>query len=228
MRRKMLYWAAAAAALTLCAWALSALAAETAPSEKGEAAATAEAKVYDPANTKVAILPFVNAVGKDTEEHRKACQTATKQLVNLFASRRFQVVDESVVAEAIKKLGADLSDSEERTKEAFQRIAEEAGANLVVCGVLMNFKSSTESGFLASRKVGHARIELKVYDSQDKVYRVRVVQDGTSKGSPLFPEFVRGGGLREAALQDAIDKALKDFVKAYPVTKKKEGGSSSG
>jgi TolB-like protein len=226
MRRKTLYWVVALATLTLCAWALSALAAETAPPEKGEAAVTGEGKVYVPADTKVALLPFINAVGKDSEEHRKACQMATKQLANLFASHRFQVVDESAVAEALKKLEIDLSDSEDRSKENFQRVAEELGANLVVCGAMVNFKSSTESGFLASRKVGHARIELKVYDSQDKVYRVRVVQGGTSKGSFLFPEFVRGGGLREAALQDAIEKALKEFLKPYPAVKGKEKPSS--
>jgi len=227
MRSKMSYWVAAAAVLILCAWALSAFAAEAAPSEKGEAAVAAEGKVYDPANTKVAVLPFVNAVGKDTEEHRKACQTATKQLRDLFASRQFQVVDEAAATEALKKLEIELSDSEERTKENFQRVAEELGANLVVCGTMMNFKSSTElSPFLGARKVGHARIELKVYDSQDKAYRVRMVQEGTSKGSPIFPAFERGGGMRQAALQDAIGKALKGLLKPYPEVKQKAKPSS--
>jgi hypothetical protein len=228
----MLYWVAAAAVLILCAWALSAFAAEAAPSEKGEAAVAAEAKVYDPANTKVAVLPFVNALGKDSPEHKAACERAVGQLRKAFDSRAFQVLSDQVVADAVKKLGLDLSDSEGRSKETFQKVGDEVGANLVVCGILMNYKSYMGGGFFR-RKHGAAKIELKVYDANDKVYAVRTVQQGTSRGDAamaviISPALEKSRGLREAALDSAIENALKDFVKPYPVTKKKEGGSSSG
>jgi TolB-like protein len=205
--------AAVAAALALCACALSAFAAQ------GEGTASAaQGPAYDPAKTKVAITPFVNGLGREGPEEKRSCEQAGERLRTMFADRSFQVLDDKAVVDALKKLNIDLGDSEERTKETFQKIGEGVGADLVVCGVLNDYGART-----GRRRAGEAKIELKVYDSHEKAYRLRATQAGSKPQTRGFMgSFEKSGDLRWEALQDAVDKALKDFLKPYPVTKKGE------
>jgi TolB-like protein len=218
----MVCLAAVAAALALCACALSAFAAQ------GDGTASAaQGPAYDPAKTKVAIVPFVNSLGREGPEEKRSCEQAGERLRTMFADRSFQVLEDKPVADAVKKLGVDLVDSEDRTKETFKGIGEELGADLVVCGVLLEYRAETKSNVFSSRKYGQAKIELKVYDSHDKAYRVRATQARDTRGSWLLPYLASASDLRWGALQDAIDKALKDFLKPYPITKKSEKGEKS-
>ena len=224
MGKKAMGWAVVAAVLVLCGGALCSWAQEPQPTTESQAAeSVGQEKVYDPANTKVVVLPFVNGLGKEGPEEKAACQMGTQQLRAAFADRSFVALEEAAVSEALAKLGIELSDSEERTKESFQKIAEELKADLVVCGVLQGYKTYMQRQWLASRKRGEAKIEMKVYDARDQAYRVKAVQVGTAKGSPLEGGLARSRGLREDALTDAVSKSIDAFLKPYPVKKTKQG-----
>jgi TolB-like protein len=194
------------------------LLAEQAPAAtQSEGASTAsQQKPYDPPNTKVALIPFANGAGGSVDQ-ADACQGGTQRIREAFASRGFQVLDDKAVAEAVKKAHVDFADPEDRKKEKFQEVGEALEADLVVSGLLLYFKTDRTRPFV--------RIELKVYDTRDKVYRVRAVQAGTTKVRGLF---ANAQDFRRRALGNAIDEALKDFLKPYPVTKKQEQAASSG
>jgi len=263
MGAKMSYWVVAAAVLIVCAWALAALAEEAAPSEKGETAVaaeqaaptekaettpTVEAKVYDPANTKVAILPFAHTLGRKADPaprftHR-ACDRATNKLRGAFGKRGFRVLDQQAVTRALKKLGVQLSRPEQRSLVTYQNLAEEVGADLVVCGALLAYQEDPSWG----RKGGLARIELSVFDANAKRYGLYATQEGAAgrarTQSPHDPGLVghvsgtlrddaadnladalggvlmKGSTLPEMAVEDGIVKAITDFLKPYPEKKK--------
>jgi hypothetical protein len=121
------------------------------------------------------------------------------------------VLDDKAVAEAIKKAHVDFADPEDRKKKKFQEVGEALGADVVVSGLLLYFKTDGITVF--------TRIELKVYDTREKVYRVSAVQARTKK---FLGTFASAQNLRMRVLGNAIDEALKDFLKPYPVTKKGE------
>jgi TolB-like protein len=224
MRRDLLH-RVVAAALALCACALAGFAAENpAPGQEGGTGSAAAVPAYDPGKTKVAVMPFVNALGREGPEEKRSCEQAAERLRTMFASRSFQVVEEKAVAEALKKLGIDLGDSEERNKETFQKIGEGLGADLVVCGVLLDYGAREGR----SKRAGEAKIDLRAYDTHEKAYRVRATQAGTKPQKRSFMgSFTKSGALRWGALEDAIEKALNEFLKPYPVTKKGEPAASS-
>lgn len=214
MSNTVLRFVAIGAALVLCACLVWWIAGGAALAAEGESApAAAEAKLYDPPNTKVAVLPLVNETGVVQEEQTTVCENATTQLRDAFAERGFQALDLKAVAGAPGKLGLNIADSEDRKKENFQKIADALGADLLVCGVLMVYKQYDPGRATAT-------IELKVYDARDRLYRVRGVQAGGGRTHSIIP-FGRSRGIREQAMRNTIDKALKDFLKPYPVVKAK-------
>jgi len=214
---KTVLFSAAVAIVIMCGFAGGLLAEQAPAATQSEGASTAsQQKPYDPPNTKVALIPFANGAGGGVDQ-ADACQGGTERIRETFAKRGFQVLDDKAVAEAVKNARLDFADPEERKKENFQRIGEALGADLVVSGLLLYFKTDAGRSFV--------RIELKVYDTHDKVYRVRIVQAGTTKVRGMFPN---AQDFRRRALGNAIDEALKDFLKPYPVTKKQEHPASSG
>jgi len=213
--------AAIGAALVLCVCLVCWPGGGAALAAEGESApAVAEAKVYDPPNTKVAVLPFVNETGVVQEEQTTVCENATTQLRDAFADRGFQALDLKAVAGAPGKLGLNITDSEDRKKENFQKIADALGADLLVCGVLMVYKRYDPGRAIA-------RIELKVWDARDRLYRVRGVQAGEGRTRSILASG-RSRGIREQAMRNTIDKALKDFLKPYPVVKAKTEAPQPG
>lgn len=208
--------------LVLCGWGLCSWAKEPQAGSEPQTAAAAQVKAYAPENTRVAVLPFVNALGKEGAEEKASCEMAAQRVRAAFADRGFLALEEAAVSAALAKLGIELSDSEERTKETFQKIAGELGADLVACGVLQGYKTYMQRQWAGMRKRGEAKIEMKIYDAADQEYRVKAVQVGVAKGSVLAGGLERSRGLREDALADAVNKSMKDFLKPYPVRKAKE------
>jgi TolB-like protein len=181
---------------------------------------------YNPGTTKVAVLAFVNGIGREGPEEKGACEASTERVRTAFGRRSFQVLDAKPVVEAVKSLKVDLADSEQRTKKTFQKIAEHLGARLVVCGVVLDYSAYMKEVFLR-RRHGEAKVELKVYDAETGSYPLRVVHRGETRGSWSLPDAVSASGLQRAALEQAIDKALRDFLKPYPVVKKPEPAAGS-
>jgi hypothetical protein len=241
----MSYWVVAAAVLIVCAWAVAALAEEAAPSEKGETAVaaeqaaptekaettpTVEAKVYDPATTKVAILPFVNATEEKWRDRQRACDRGTNKLRGAFGKRGFQVLGDKLVRGALSKLAVDLSRAEQRSLVTYEKVAGEVGADLVVCGALLRFEEESTWG-IGGRKSGHATIEVSMFDAKASRYRLYTVLQGESQGAgsrsavddnidAISRLLVKGTTFCEMAVEDGIVKAIKDFLKPYPEKKK--------
>lgn len=214
---KRLVFSMALAALAVCALGRGLLAAEPPPAPQSEGtAAASQQKLYDPANTKVAVIPFANAAGGGPGQ-KDPCEGATQFIRHELAARGFQVLDEKDVVLALKKTRIDFADQEDRKKDKFHRVGEELGADLVVSGVLLYYKAH-------GAEYAYARIELKAYDVRDRAYCLRGLQAGNVKRHSYF----WAGSARGVALVHTIDKLLRDFLKPYPVTKKQEPAPSSG
>ena len=176
----------------------------------------APVKQFDPAVTKVAVIPFVNELGKQDKEQKEACQHATEFAASLFAKRGFQVADPKAVIEAVEKLKLDFKDAEERNRENFQKLADELQAGLVVFGVVSEFSTYTHMTFLDSCKVGKAKAEVRVYDPTAKSYCVSLVQLSEKQGPRIGWGLANSLALRRHALEIAIDTILKGVLKPYP------------
>lgn len=73
--------------------------------------------IFAPGNTKVAILPAVDGTGmKDEKASARQCKSINSELVKLFQVRGFKFIPRSDIEAAIKNLGIDFSDEEQRKR----------------------------------------------------------------------------------------------------------------
>ncbi len=171
-------------------------------------AAQVSGGLLTPSSTRVAILPVVNESGEKREKTAlEQCQYVTDALQRQFRDRGFQIVEPQVVAAAMTKLEADMSDEEQRKRARMIEIGREAGADLVVFVVIMD-KGKDIQGMVASIKVW--LLDAKT----NQPYLSAKVFEGLSRAQTAFnmPKMKR-------ALPLAVDRALKDFMKPYKIVK---------
>jgi hypothetical protein len=188
----------------------------------------AESPTYKPPETTVVILPIINQAEGTEESKKEQSQEAADFLRFQFVGRKFQVMEDSKVQQAVKDLRLDLNDSENRTKANYAKIAEALGARLVVATVIIEIHSDYKITVLGSRKVGRAKVEVKVFDAQTQEYVCVQVANGSQKGQVLFPYLSNAKELRYGALDKAIESGLKDFLKPYPLPQEKGESGAKG
>ena len=142
---------------------------------------------YVPEQTRVAILPVVDATGDNTAD-AAALNSARVSLGRQIVGRGFKVVPAPMVTAALGSL--KLTDQTPRTPEALSKIGDATHARLVVFVVV------TQAGT-------HAAVKAWVLDTKTHAYAV----DG-KVGSGT------GADAAEAA-RNAVEAALTTFLKPY-------------
>jgi hypothetical protein len=175
--------------------------------------------VFNPAKTSVVVLPVVNQTGKRGEEMDNAVLAGVEIITEALSARGFQIVAPDKVTDCLAKRKIDLADEESTGKAPLTGIGKAVGADLLVACSLQDLDSRMNEGFFA-RKVGRAKVRLKVLDVSAETYLLNDVFEGKKRGSAVAPVLSKSKGLRSAALDDAIQKGLADFLKPYkPVPK---------
>lgn len=144
---------------------------------------------YVPEQTRVAILPVVNATG-DAAANDDAVTNARVSLGRQIVGRGFKGVPTPAVTAALNSLKLTLTDQTPRTPEALTKIGDATQARLVVFVVV------TQAG-------RHATVKAWVLDTKTHTF----VLDGK----------VGVGEGKDAAdsARDAVEAAMAEFLKPY-------------
>jgi len=173
-----------------------------------------------PAETRTALLPAINLTGEDMEETLNDVEMADHVLAALFLERGFQVVEDTAVLAAMAEAAMPVHDRAERTPEKLSAVARATNARLVVSLLLSDKRSSLRTRpFGLHEKEGRAAASAIVWDEVAKAVVCDKVGAGvTDSGADFFAGAVKYSGLREKALQLAVQNALSEFLAPYPVT----------
>ena len=203
--------------IIMAASMLMAATASARPADAGEVTST-----YVPNGTRVAVLPFINLTGENTEELLDDVEMADHAAAALFMGRGFQVVDDTGVLEAMAKAGMPVHDRAERTPEQLSAVARRTNARLVVTGLLTDKRSTLARRgfglFTTYKKEGRAAAHVWVWDETAKAFVAEKSATGvTDSGGTFFVGTVQYSGLRSSALRIAVQDSLADLLEPYPV-----------
>jgi len=183
------------------------------------AVSAASAQTYDPATTKVAIVPIINDSAdpwQDLKDRQRA--EGAKYVLEAFTTRGFVMVNAEEVNKAIANLKIDFNDDEQRTRANLFRIGNECGATLVFFVVIVESKQTTNTSLLTSRTNGFATVKIWLVDASKQEAILNAVKlQGRSTGSGLVPG--KGSERQVVAVRNTINDILKAWLKPYPVKK---------
>jgi len=183
------------------------------------AVSAASAQTYDPATTKVAIVPIINDSADPWQELKdKQKAEGAKYLVEALTTRGFVLVSGEEVGKAIAKLNIDFNDDEQRTRANLFRIGNECGATLVFFVVIVESKQTTNTSLLTSRTNGFATVKIWLVDASKQEAILNAVKlQGRSTGSGLVPG--KGSERQVVAVRNTINDILKKWLESYPIKK---------
>jgi TolB-like protein len=178
------------------------------------------AQNYVPAETRVAILPVVNASGeKDGAQAEKQARAASDELNKQFASRGFTVVDDKAVSDAIAGAGIQLTDEEQRSSASYLRIGADAKADLVVMVVIEKVSQKINRSFFTVAFEGRARITLAAYDVKKSAPFIKTTVKEVKAGAGEIVATTKGSANILAACGKAVREVLDAPLKPYPASK---------
>lgn len=160
----------------------------------------------------VAVLPIINrSPEKDPHFRQEMIKSASEFLPKGFLANGFQPLSPEVVAGAITKAQADLTDEESYRRETFLKIGEAAGADFVY------FATIEENGYFSANT---GRVTLRVWflgvKDKARILSARSVA-GESKarvgGGPMHAQVVAASRAAEESLQLAQSVLGKPYVK---------------
>jgi len=183
------------------------------------AVSAASAQTYDPATTKVAIVPIINDSAdpwQDLKDRQRA--EGAKYVLEAFTTRGFVMVNAEEVNKAIANLKIDFNDDEQRSRANLFKIGNECGANLVIFVVIVESKQTTNNTIFTSRTNGYATVKLWLVDAGKQEAILNAVKlQGRSTGSGFVPG--RGSERQVVAVRNTINDILKKWLESYPIKK---------
>jgi hypothetical protein len=187
--------------------------ADRAPEKKGQ---------RDPKELgRVVIVPFLDITGDDQEARTEFRETALAEVEERFLKHEISFVSRADAATAMKELGMNPADEEDRTKSRFKALAEKLKASWVVTGTIHDSGSGVgRRGSLGNAsKEGKAKVQFRVFDAQAGQWAEdkEDTQIATSRSNaPFGGAFQRASKLRVKAVGDATKKAMDRFLAPYP------------
>nr|CAA9241682.1 hypothetical protein AVDCRST_MAG63-1447 [uncultured Armatimonadetes bacterium] len=174
-----------------------------------------------PAQTKVALLPVIDATGEKDDQRRDQANAVRMEMRDQFAERGFDVIDEEAVAKAIAEAKIDLSDEEYQRREPLYKVGKAVGADFVVFVVVTQAYSKIKKNLFGEQREGLAKTKTWLLDvKEEKPVLSGYVCEGKSTGSA--GPFDKGNRSRMgAASGNSIRDVLNDVLKPYPRKKRK-------
>lgn len=174
----------------------------------------------DPAATKIALLPVIDATGEKDDQRRDQANAVRLEMLSQFTERGFLVIDEAKVARAIADLKIDFSDEEEQRREPVYKVGRAVEADLVLFVVVTQAYAKIKTNLFGEQREGLAKTKTWFLDVKaEKPILSAYVWEGKSTGSA--GPFAKGNRSQMgAASGNSIRDVLNDVLKAYPKKKK--------
>jgi hypothetical protein len=173
-----------------------------------------------PRDTRVAILPVVNAAGtKSVEDRDKQTKAAMDALTEDFSLRGFTLIDRAAVDKAVAGLKVDLADEEQQKRSTLFSIGETIHADLVVFAVITDLDSRDTVTIWSGRKVGKAKVKLWLLDVPHHGAIVSGVVTEAKSERPNWFNAQKGADRKLAAIARSVDRGLDGFLNDYPLIK---------
>ena len=98
---------------------------------------------YDPAKTRVVLVPLLNLSGEKWEDlKQRQVDKGNGYLREAFSARGFQAIDPSLLASKMEQLQIDLTDEEQQKRAILYEIGRAVGADLIVCALITDTDQS--------------------------------------------------------------------------------------
>ena len=187
------------------------------------ASVASHAADYDPAQTRVAVVPVLNLSGETWKEARaKQSARGEEELRALFDERGFTLIDSDEVSVTAKRLSLDFADDEQPKRAGLLQLGRELKADLIVFVVINNVdQRRVEKTFVKSTE-GTALIKGWLIDvASERPWVSGKVFEGDSKSAGLLEIGEKGSSRKQLAVANGIRKVFTtDFLRDYPVVKK--------
>ena len=182
------------------------------------------AQAYEPAKTKIAILPVVNRADDLAKDFNTKIQPAVyKMLVQRFTARNFVVADAATVEHALDEMKLDMKDRENWQAKALTQLGKKLDCRLTLLCVVTDAHSKINdnpfTGLGGSRE-GIVGVRAYLVDAETETNLIKnKPTEGKSAGG-IYAAYDKGLTREGRAVSLGIDKALKEFLSAYPDTTK--------
>lgn len=176
-----------------------------------------------PANCRVALLPFAQRAAIEDQSFReKVRAVGDAELAKQFAGRGFALVSPEELAAGMRAANWQVDDREKWNSKSLLALgAAFPKADWVVLCVLSEANSERSNGVfsIGGGATGQAFVKTWVVDLAHQT----VLQKGTAvegrSSSGALGDLTGARGRIPRAVELAIEKSLKDFLKPFPVTK---------
>lgn len=185
---------------------------------------TTSAEKYDPAKTKIAILPLVNKAAEFSANFRdKTKDKAEKSITERFTSRGFQLVDSTQVVKCLEESKLDVNERENWQPDKILAIGKQLNARLVLLCVILDAHSKDNNNVLfggsifGGSKEGFASVRAYLVDTSSGASVLKGERTKGKSTSGAFSSFDKGMDRQTTAVLKGFDAALKEFLIQYPV-----------
>jgi len=202
-------WVVVALQLVCLLCAAMAMAAEEEKQFEGTTLADlVKVKLPQPANTRVAVLPFW-----DYRSLQRHVDAATDVTMDLFERHGFIVTPKEISAKFVKD-DKEIEPGQPLRRADALRIGLALGVNWVVYGEIYDLETYTKTSFFSTRKKGKVSIKVSVLDvpSGEIIYWHK--RSDTSGGTGAFVK--RAATIEYRACQVCLERAFKLLMDALP------------
>jgi hypothetical protein len=179
---------------------------------------------YEPANTRVAILPVINLSGEKNAGFReKQIQATREALHNAFGDRGFVIVDDKSIEDAATAAKIDLNDEEQHTRSTIVNLGNSVKADLVAFVVINKVWSKQITNFFSATDEGYAKIAIWLIDLKtEKAILNGIPHQSKEKREAYFRGQEKFSDLIARACGKAVRESLTPILKPYPIAGKED------
>jgi hypothetical protein len=179
---------------------------------------------YTPAQTRVVLLPVVNLSGeKDKKQRLEQTKKASEELFKQFNDRKFNVLTDAEVRDALDDLEIDMEDEENHNRATLYKIGEKLNTDLVAFVVIQGIEQrrTNQVGILRNsgdgELVASCIIKIWLLDVPKKQRILSAYRQEAQSKNNVFPSFDSGARLIRKSVEGAVRDSLKDFFKSQQI-----------
>jgi len=165
---------------------------------------------------RVVLIPTMNESGEKWEDFKRKQNDKVDSFLRAEFNRRgFEVVTQSEVASAIKKLNIDFTDEEQLKRTTMFSLGRELNADFFYVPIIVTTEQATQDRVLYNDREGRTSVKAWFLDVRNEkpIFSAKTF-NGRSGGNRLT---LRPSDRQIQAAANAVRDSLADFFKEYSV-----------